>query len=210
MKRLILITCILLITGCKNSILDSTSVSPTRTNLAQLDNEGGSMNKDLHIYIFDTATTGTLGDTRESVWAVLQAIPLETSDYTITEELITSYDWDTQTFTIINEWGERGESARGLMWGGSAAFLVTFDGQRLFGGRIMQAISPRRFNYPAMMLMPDLNVSSSNKPFSGPLTYSFFETSSVKSISNTPHFLADDPAIGEQVRQHLADLGKLQ
>jgi len=161
----------------------------------------------LNIHIFDGKTIGGLGPNQESSWHVLQNIPLSTSDYTITEGILLDYNWETQTFAIPNQWGENSLDSPGVMWSGEGAFLVSFNGQRLFGGRIVQAISPRRFDFPAMALsLPSLK----NDPVSqGKLIYSFHPTSSVLYKPQST-FLADDPAMGEMVRQHLAEIGKLK
>jgi len=161
----------------------------------------------LNIHIFDGKTIGGLGPNQESSWHVLQNVPLSTSDYTITEDILLAYEWETQTITIPNEWGETSFDAPIFMWGGDGAFLVTFNGQRLFGGTILSAGSPRRFEFPAMALsLPSIK----NDPVSqGKLIYSFHPTSSVLYEPQST-FLADDPAIGEMVRQHLAAIGKLK
>jgi len=159
------------------------------------------------IHIFDIATIGGIGETKETSWFVLKNVPLENSTYTVTEKILLDYNWETQTFAIPNQWGENSLDSPGVMWSGEGAFLVTFNGQRLFGGRIVQAISPRRFEFPAMALsLPSIK----NDPVSqGKLIYSFHPTSSVL-YEPQPTFLADDPAMGEMVRQHLAAIGKLK
>jgi hypothetical protein len=161
----------------------------------------------LTIHIFDIIAIDGIGETEDATWSVLKQVPLNSSVYTITEDMLLEYDWEHQTIAIPNQWGEDSLDAPGFMWSGEGAFLVSFNGQRLFGGRIVQSGSPRRFDFPAMALTI---TSVMNAPESeGKLIYSFHPKSSVR-YEPQSNFLADDPSIGDAVRQHLAQIGKLK
>jgi len=159
------------------------------------------------VYIFDQEAVPGLGPTAETAWQILQAVPLAQSAFTVTEDLLLSYHWQTQTITFTNPWGQTSMDAPGYMWGGDGAFVVVYQGQRLFGGKVVSAISPRRFDYPAMALPTDF-ILMENPDLQGKLVYSFHPRSAVMYPSQS-QFLADDPAIAEAVKQHLRELGKL-
>ncbi|XSG73915.1 hypothetical protein ACP8Y2_17185 [Herpetosiphon llansteffanensis] len=159
------------------------------------------------IYIFDQEAVPGLGPTADTAWHILQAVPLEQSAFTVTEQLLLSYHWPTQTITFTNPWGQTDLDTPGYMWGGDGAFIVVFQEQRLFGGKVVSAESPRRFDYPAMALSNDFMLME-NPALQGKLVYSFHPRSGAMYPPQS-QFLAADPAIAEAVKTHLRQLGKL-
>ncbi|MBM7843080.1 hypothetical protein [Herpetosiphon giganteus] len=159
------------------------------------------------IYIFNQDAVPGLGPTAETAWQILQVVPLEQAAFTVTEELLLSYHWPTQTITFTNPWGQTSIDAPFYMVGGDGAFVVVYAGQRLFGGKVVAAISPRRFEYPAMALSNDYILMESPE-LQGKLVYSFHPKSAVM-YPPQAQFLADDPVIAEAVKNHLRQLGKL-
>ncbi|WP_110514048.1 hypothetical protein [Herpetosiphon llansteffanensis] len=158
-------------------------------------------------YIFDQDVVPGLGPTADTAWQILQVVPLEQAVFTVTEDLLLSYHWSTQTITFTNPWGQTSMDAPFYMVGGHGAFVVVYQGQRLFGGKVVSAISPRRFDYPAMALSNDF-ILMEKPELDGKLVYSFHTRSSVMYAPQS-EFLAADPAIAESVKQHLRQLGKL-
>ena len=148
-----------------------------------------------------------LGPTAETARQILQAVPLEQAAFTITEELLLNYHWSTQTITFTNPWGQNLRDAPFYMVGGDGAFVVVYQGQRLFGGKIVFAGSPRRFDYPVMDLSKDF-ILMKNPELQGKLVYSFHPRSAVRYPPQS-QFLAADPTLTEAVKQHLRQLGKL-
>ncbi len=163
--------------------------------------------KQFAIYIFDQDTVPGLGPTADTAWQILQAVPLEQAAFTVTEDLLLSYHWSTQTITFTNPWGQTDRDAPSYMWGGDGAFVVVYAGQRLFGGKVVAAISPRRFDYPAMALSKEF-ILMENPLLQGTLVYSLHPQSSVMYAPQS-EFLAADPAMAEEVKAHLRQLGKL-
>ncbi|WP_110514021.1 hypothetical protein [Herpetosiphon llansteffanensis] len=159
------------------------------------------------IYIFDRSTVPGLGQTTDTAWPVLQALPLTKSAFTVTEALLLSYHWPTQTITFTNPWGQTDLDAPSYMWGGDGAFIVVYQGQRLFGGKVVAAESPRRFDYPAMALSQEF-ILMENPELQGKLVYSFHPRSAMMYPPQS-QFLAADPMIAEAVKTHLRQLGKL-
>ena len=159
------------------------------------------------IYIFDQEAVPGLGSTAETAWQILQAVPLAQSAFTVTEDLLLNYHWSTQTITFTNPWGQTSMDAPGYMWGGDGAFVVVYAGQRLFGGKVVFAGSPRRFDYPAMALSKDF-ILMRNPELQGKLVYSFHNRPSVLYPPQS-EFLNPDPTIAEAVKEHLRQLGKL-
>ncbi|ABX06195.1 MAG TPA: hypothetical protein DEF47_18405 [Herpetosiphon sp.] len=159
------------------------------------------------IYIFDQDAVPGLGSSAETAWPILQAVPLAQSAFTVTEDLLLSYHWQTQTITFTNPWGQTDRDAPGYMWNGGGSFVVIYNGQRLFGGKVVAAISPRRFDYPAMALSNDY-ILMENPELQGKLVYSFHPKSAVMYPPQS-QFLAADPTITEAVKQHLREIGKL-
>ncbi|WP_110514018.1 hypothetical protein [Herpetosiphon llansteffanensis] len=159
------------------------------------------------IYIFDQEAVPGLGRTTDTAWPVLQALPLNQSAFTVTEQLLLNYHWSTQTITFTNPWGQTSMDAPSYMWGGDGAFVVVYNGQRLFGGKVVMEGSPRRFDYPAMALSQEF-ILMRNPELQGKLVYSFHSHSSVM-YDTESQFLAADPAIAEAVKNHLRQLGKL-
>ncbi|MFD3162461.1 hypothetical protein [Herpetosiphon sp. NSE202] len=133
--------------------------------------------------------------------------PLAQAAFTVTEDLLLSYHWSTQTITFTNPWGQTDLDTPSYMWGGDGAFIVVFQEQRLFGGKVVAAESPRRFDYPAMALSQDFMLME-NPELQGKLVYSFHSRSSVM-YDTESQFLAADPAVAEAVKTHLRQLGKL-
>ncbi|MFD3162429.1 hypothetical protein [Herpetosiphon sp. NSE202] len=163
--------------------------------------------KQFAIYIFDQDAVPGLGPTAETAWQILQVVPLEQAAFTITEDLLLSYHWPSQTMTFTNPWGQTSMDAPFYMVGGDGAFVVVYTGQRLFGGKVVFAGSPRRFDYPAMALSQEF-ILMRNPELQGKLVYSFHTRPSVL-YEPQSQFLADDPAIAEAVKEHLRQLGKL-
>ncbi|WP_110514019.1 hypothetical protein [Herpetosiphon llansteffanensis] len=159
------------------------------------------------IYIFDQEAVPWLGPTADTAWQILQAVPLAQSAFTVTEQLLLSYHWPTQTITFTNPWGQTNFDAPSYMRDGLGAFVVVYNSQRLFGGKIVFAGSPRRFDYPAMALSTDF-ILMENPELQGKLVYSFHPRSAVMYPPQS-QFLATDPAIAEAVKTHLRQLGKL-
>lgn len=170
-------------------------------------NQAPSTTQQFAVYIFDQTAVQGLGSTAETAWPILQAVPLDQSVFTVTEDLLLSYHWQTQTITFTNPWGQTDRDAPGYMWNGGGSFVVIYNGQRLFGGKIVAAISPRRFDYPAMALSNDY-ILMENPELQGKLVYSFHPKSAVMYPPQS-QFLATDPAITEAVKQHFRQLGKL-
>ncbi|MBM7843112.1 hypothetical protein [Herpetosiphon giganteus] len=159
------------------------------------------------VYIFDQDAVPGLGPTADTAWQILQAVPLAQAAFTVTEDLLLSYHWSTQTITFTNPWGQTDLDAPSYMWGGDGAFIVVFQEQRLFGGKVVSAISPRRFDYPAMALSQDF-ILMENPELQGKLVYSFHPRSGGMYPPQS-QFLATDPTIAEAVKNHLRQLGKL-
>ncbi|WP_110514017.1 hypothetical protein [Herpetosiphon llansteffanensis] len=159
------------------------------------------------MYIFDQDAVPGLGPTADTAWQILQAVPLAQSAFTVTEQLLLSYHWPTQTITFTNPWGQTDLDTPGYMWGGDGAFIVVFQGQRLFGGKVVTAGSPRRFDYHAMALSNDF-LFMRNPELQGKLVYSFHTRPSLM-YKPQSEFVAADPAIAEAVKTHLRQLGKL-
>ena len=159
------------------------------------------------VYIFDQDAVPGLGPTAETAWQILQAVPLAQSAFTVTEQLLLSYHWSTQTITFTNPWGQDIRDAPFYMVGGDGAFIVVYQGQRLFGGKVVAAESPRRFDYPAMALSQEF-ILMENPELQGKFVYSFHPRSAVMYRPQS-QFLAADPAIAEAVKAHLRQLGKL-
>ncbi|WP_110514051.1 hypothetical protein [Herpetosiphon llansteffanensis] len=159
------------------------------------------------VYIFDQTAVPGLGKTAETAWPILQAVPLEQAAFTVTEQLLLNYHWPTQTITFTNPWGQTDRDAPSYMWNGGGSFVVVYNRQRLFGGKVVAAISPRRFDYPAMALSNDYILMESPE-LQGKLVYSFHPKSAVMYPPQS-QFLADDPVVAEAVKEHLRQLGKL-
>ena len=177
-------------------------------DLTTLASEVTSMNTTgFLVYIFDQEAVPGLGPTAETTWQILQAVPLEQSAFIVTEDILLSYHWQTQTITFTNPWGQTNFDAPSYMRDGLGAFVVVYQGQRLFGGKIVFAGSPRRFDYPAMALSKDF-ILMENPELQGKLVYSFHPRSAVMYPPQS-QFLAADPAIAEAVKEHLRQLGKL-
>lgn len=167
-----------------------------------------TMSKDFKIYVFDPRNISHIDETRESIWEMLQTVPLTTSLYTITEDLLLEYDWENQTLSFTNEWAAKGEDPPLFMR--DAIFLVVFDDQRLFGGRMVSGRSPQPFDYPAFVMRP---ASDKNPPpglsYNRVLVYSFHPKATAGYPSQSI-FPAYDPAMAEPVRDYLESIGKLK
>ena len=111
---LILVTAML---SCSNQQVSSNDLTPLASEVAPMNPTG------FLVYIFDQEAVPGLGPTAETAWQILQAVPLEQSAFIVTEDLLLSYHWSTQTITFTNPWGQTDLDTPGYMWGGDGALL---------------------------------------------------------------------------------------
>lgn len=144
-----------------------------------------------------------LGNEREEVWSQLKKIDLDKSYVLIiTAEDIETYHWSEQKITLTQAATNRLDKA---LWEEIAihkqAFVVTFKGNWLYGGVVMEGGSAAGVSYP--VIYPD---------FSGPQTILYLRP--VTSPVLIKKYRDIDPSLRaiidiQPVHDFFSDLGKL-
>lgn len=127
----------------------------------------------------------------------MQALDLNQSLYTITAQEIVAYDWAQQIITLTPTLSTRYADTNNEFLQDSTLFILVFNNQRLFGGRIISEISPLVLNYPVMYVMH------------GTDTLPLMLRPSHRDAT-TATFPVSDPALAAQVRDYFAQVGKLK
>jgi hypothetical protein len=96
-----------------------------------------------------------LGHEREQAWDILQEVNLKDSAVVITENDVERYDWEEQVITLtvtasdrLNEVFTDSEYASANL--DERAFIVTFDGEWLYGGIFLGEGSAMPIKYPVI------------------------------------------------------------
>lgn len=98
-----------------------------------------------------------LGDTQESSWSVLSTVDLKDYLLVLGPQDISSYDWSQQTITLAAEAADKILEAFPPPFPDVGTdrtpFVVTFDGERLYGGIFMIEGSAQDIGYPVIYLL---------------------------------------------------------
>ncbi len=145
-----------------------------------------------------------LGREREQAWDILQEVDLKDSVVVITENDIERYDWEEQVITLtvtasdrLNEVFTDSKYASANL--DERAFIVTFDGDWLYGGAFIGEGSAMPVEYPVIYV----------RTRGGAVTFR------VRPSHSTPAVYADlDQSYKsvievQEVRDHFLQLGKL-
>lgn len=106
----------------------------------------------LQIHLFDAGIQGSVSATYDEMWPLIEALEPATSYATLSESDMVGYDWDHQLITFNRAIQERRESDPSFL-GEVQPFLVTLDGEKLFGGLTLFRYSARRVDYPVLYVL---------------------------------------------------------
>lgn len=170
----------------------------------------GQKNHSLQIYIFDRQAISVFDNTYDSMWNVMQEVPLSASVYTITENLIVDYAWNIQTLHVINEWAENDQEPPELFMVNDGVFLVVFDDRRISAGRIMRVGSAQMVKYPVMAIRSDTYQNPlPGSRYNALWSFSFHPISTI-AYEQQAEFPAHDPAMTQPIHDYLEAIGKLK
>ncbi len=133
-----------------------TSCTDTVTEAPQLTASTFQQETLFRLYILaDDWNQLELGYEREHCWAILEQADLSKSTWVITEDDIEAYDWSGQSITLTAEASSRLKetfSGEGNLYQNliEKAFVVTFEGNWLYGGIFLDIGSAMGIRYPVI------------------------------------------------------------
>ncbi len=136
---------------------------------------------------------------------MLQEANLDNNAFVITEQDIISYDWDHQILKLDQKLRLRYEASAADFLRDFSPFVVTFDGERLFGGMIIQPFSPLALKYPVLYVLNGPQYEPTEE-----LSIALRSTHNHPVKFDTIALFPGNDATAKRLRERLMKLGKLK